>query len=57
MKHYPLENRLDVSESVHFENDFVTVMTDRMVIQDDQLKAFKENDRVESEIPLQRCLI
>ncbi len=51
MKHYSLENRLNVSKSVHFENDFVTVMTDRLVIQDDQLKAFKENHRVRVQIP------
>ena len=51
MQHYPLEDRLDVSGSVDFENDFVSIATDRLIVEGNNLSAFKEQQKVRVKIP------
>ena len=51
MQHYPLEDRLNVSGSVDFENDFVSIATDRLIVEGNNLSAFKEQQKVRVKIP------
>ena len=51
MKHFPLENRLELTGLVDFKSDLASIESDRLLIEETLIQAFKIENRVQVNLP------